>query len=196
MNLRVVLAIFQKDFLEGLKNHQVLLMLATPVVLSLIFSNLYSDTKAKTLLPKVGIIGNDHPLLSRFSQENFGVRLAFFKTRKELEARILEGEVAFGMIITGLLDINQMRQGKISRLILLYPNGIPDYTAERMQYTLDREIRQFLDVPAATSPVDIQMVPIGDLKEKESAFGNDFFPMWILMTLGMVGFLGVPISFV
>ena len=196
MRMRVVGAIFYKDILDGMKNYQILLIVLTPIFLSVLFNNLYKESRSKTMLPKIGVIGlPNHPLLEKFQTENSGVKLSFFSHRQEMEAKIIEGEIGFGIILPTTVSKTLMEQ-KRPKLTLVYPAGIPQYIVERMEITLEQQVRQFFNVPPPPLPVEFELSPVGGDKEGDRAFSNDFFPMLILMAMGMVGFLGMPLSFV
>lgn len=196
MKVRSVWALFRKDFLDGLHNYQVLLMVCTPVVLSLIFSNLFKEPKEKALLPKVGVIASpQQPLLKQFTAEDTGVKLIFCQTLADLETRIIEGEVGFGLVLP-----NQMMVGSSpvadAKLSILYPADLPPYAMERLQTNLEREVRRFLNLPTPPLPVALELRPVGGRLQNNRSFSGDLFPMLVLMAMGMVGFLGLPLSFV
>jgi ABC-2 type transport system permease protein len=194
--MRVVGAIFYKDILDGIKNYQILLIVLTPIFLSVLFNNLYKESRSKTMLPKLGVIGlANHPLLGKFQSENSGVKLSFFSHRQEMEAKIIEGEIGFGIILPSTITKELMAK-KRPKLTLVYPAGIPQYIVERMEITLEQQVRQFFNVPPPPLPIEFELSPVGGDKEGDRAFSNDFFPMLILMAMGMVGFLGMPLSFV
>jgi ABC-2 type transport system permease protein len=196
MNFKIIWAIFRKDILDAKKNYQVILIVLTPILLSVLFTNLYKESKTKTLLPKIGIIGrNDHPLLKDLTTEKFGVKLFFYQTRAELEAKIIEGEIGFGVLLPEIFPDNLSGE-KLPALTLIYPAGLPPYVVERMENTLEKQIREFLKKPAPPLPIAIEMSPVGGNKLGDQAFSNDFFPMLIIMAMGMVGFLAMPLSFV
>jgi ABC-2 type transport system permease protein len=196
MRPRIIWAIFRKDVLDGIRNYQVLLIILTPIFLSLLFNSLYRESKVKTMLPKIGVIGlADHPLLKKFREEDSGVKLLFYQTRQDLDAKIIEGEIGFGVILPATLAAAD-REGNKSKLVLVYPAGLPGYTVERMQITLEQQIRQCFHLAPPPLPIDIEMSPVGGDKAGDHAFSNDFFPMLMLMAMGMVGFLAMPLSFV
>ena len=196
MRIRNIWALFNKDLRDGLRNYHVILVVLTPIVLSLLFSNLYRDSKSKSMLPRVGVVGRmDHPLLDRLASETFGVKIQFCSTRAELDSKILEGEVGFGIQLPDLLD-SAIRQGRRPKLTLIHPTGLSEYLVERMQTALEKEIRTFFHLSETPLPIDIEISPVGGKKEGDRSFSNDLFPMLVLMAMGMVGFLAMPISFV
>jgi len=196
MKLRVIWALFRKDFLDSLKNYQVLLMVLTPIILSLVFSNIFQESKTKTLLPKIGVIGSpNQPIISRLSSEKFGVRISFFQTRDEMERKIIEGDIGFGLILPDGFS-QQLKAGKKPRLTVVYPTDMPEFAVERMQTAFEKEIRLFCKQPIPSLPIDLQLQAIGGNHDTAHAFSGDLFPMLVLMAMGMVGFLGLPLSFV
>jgi ABC-2 type transport system permease protein len=196
MNFRIIRALFLKDLQDSVKNYQVLLMVATPIVLSLLFSNIFSESKNKTLVPKIGVLGNPgFPLLERFSNDKFGVKLTFFQTREELEAKIIEGEIGFGLILPPSANLKE-RDGRKPQLGIIYPAEAPESAVERIQAALEREVRHALQLPAPPMPIEIVMSPVGGERKAGHSFGGDLFPMLVLMSMGMIGFLALPLAFV
>lgn len=196
MRIRNIWALFNKDLRDGLRNYHIILVVLTPILLSLLFSNLYRDSKSKSMLPQVGVVGrSDHPFLDRLASETFGVKVQFCATKSELEAKILGGEVGFGIILPDMLD-SLIRQGKRPKLTLIHPMGLPEYLVERMQTALEKEVRKFFNLAETPLPIDVELSPVGGKREGDRSFSNDLFPMLVLMAMGMVGFLAMPISFV
>lgn len=196
MRIRNIWALFNKDLRDGLRNYHIILVVLTPILLSLLFSNLYRDSKSKSMLPRVGVVGRtDHPLLDRLASEAFGVKIQFCATKAELEGKILEGEVGFGILLPDMVD-TLIRQGKRPKLTLIHPSGLSEYLVERMQTGLEKEIRKFFNLSETPLPIDLELTAVGAKKEGDRSFSNDLFPMLVLMAMGMVGFLAMPISFV
>lgn len=197
MRPRVIWAIFYKDILDGMKNYQILLIVLTPIFLSLLFNSLYSESKSKTMLPKIGVLGpTDNPFLEKFKEKESGVKLSFYGSRQEMEAKIIEGEIGFGIILPGLEKTGPLEEDKRPVINLVYPAGVPPYIIERMEMTLEQQFRQYFNIPPPPLPVKLELTPVGGNKAGDRAFSTDFFPMLILMAMGMVGFLGMPLSFV
>ncbi len=196
MNPHVVWALFRKDIQDSFKNYQILLMVATPILLSLLFSSIFTETKSKALQPKIGVMASPmQPLLERFKAEKFGVKIQFFQDRKSMEAKVVEGEVGFGLILPDSLNASG-EAAQRPRLTLIYPAQAPEYAVERMHSALDQEIRGILGIPLPPLPVEISLEPIGGSGPGSHSFSGDLFPMLVLMAMGMVGFLGLPLSFV
>jgi len=195
MKLTVIGALFRKDFQDGLHNYQILLMVLSPIVLSLLFSNLFKESKERAMLPRVGVIASpQQPLLKQFTTESTGVRLVFCQTVSELETRILEGDIGFGLVLPTQMLITPSVKGN-AKVSLFYPAEIPQYAVDRMQTNLERELRRFLSLPAPQLPIELEMKPVGGRNGIARSFSGDLFPMLVLMAMGMVGFLGVPLSF-
>ncbi len=193
---RNVWAILRKDILDGFRNYQVLLIVVTPILLSLIFSGIYTESRSKTILPKIGILGaSDHPFLGRLSEKDFGVKISFFKSRTELEARLLEGDIGFGVILPALATASASAS-ETPTLTLIHPTGLSEFMVERFKGVFEQEIRKFFHLPEPHLPIKVELSPVGGAKDGERSFSSDFFPMLILMAMGMVGFLGMPISLV
>lgn len=196
MKVSTIWALFRKDFQDSLHNYQVLLMVFTPIVLSLIFSNLFKEPKDKAMLPKVGIIASpQQPLLQQFTADTAGIKLLFCQTVPELETRIIEGEVNFGLVLPGTLLASGSSQEGL-QISILYPADLPPYAMDRLQANLEREIRRFLNIPTPPLPVKLDLQPVGGRLHSQRSFSGDLFPMLVLMAIGMVGFLGLPLSFV
>ncbi|MBF0500512.1 MAG: ABC transporter permease [Candidatus Riflebacteria bacterium] len=196
MRFRNVWALFRKDLADGLCNYHIILIVVTPILLSLLFSNLYTDSKSKTMIPKIGVIGSEsHPLLGRLASESFGVRMVFFTDLKELKRKLLENEIGFGVLLPGNVD-GPLNNGKKPKLTLLYLEGVSEFVVERMKTALEIEIRKFCKIEEPPLPIELELVPVGVRITGDKAFANDFFPMLVLMAMGMVGFLAMPISFV
>ncbi|MFZ2957013.1 MAG: ABC transporter permease [Candidatus Ozemobacteraceae bacterium] len=198
MRFRNIWALFRKDLSDGLRNYHIILIVLTPIFLSLLFSNLYKDSKSKTMIPKIGVIGSEtHPLLSRLASESFGVRVVFFTDRHELDRKILEGEIGFGVLLPEMtFPLPLSKDGIRPKLTLIYPAGTSDFILERMKIAFETEIRKFFKIEEPPLPVELELLPVGGRQMGDKAFSNDLFPMLILMAMGMVGFLAMPISFV
>ena len=171
-------------------------MIITPIVLSLLFTNIFSESKSKTHQPKVGIIASEqNPLLAQLASETAGLRLFFFQTRQELEAQILENEMNFGLILPNRFDVIGA-DDKRPALTILYPSTLPPFSMERVKAALEGGLRKHLGLPPPPLPIDITMAPVGKTDAEDHSFGSDLFPMLVLMAMGMVGLLGLPLSFV
>ncbi|HOY67502.1 MAG TPA: ABC transporter permease [Candidatus Ozemobacteraceae bacterium] len=194
MNPRRIAAIVRKDIFEAVRNYHILLLIATPIILSLLFSNLFSESRAKTMMPRIGIIAPaDHPLLLQLKPEKLGLRLVFFQTRNELEAKIAESDVSLGLILpTGTATGTEL--ARKPRLTMVYPAETPEYLVERFQRTLEDELRKFFSLAPPPLPLDIAWEPIGGNATTNRSFGGDMFPMLVLMAMGMMGLLGLPLS--
>lgn len=195
MNLRRVVALFRKDLSDAMRNYHILLLVATPIILSLLFSNLFSESRSSTMMPRVGVLsapGNS--FLQRLRPENFGIRLEVFPSRDALEAKIAEGEVSFGLILPDVLS-SASAAPAVPKLTMIYPVETPEYAVERLRSTLETELRKLLGRPAPPLPIELAFEPLGGNITKQRSFGGDMFPMLVLMAMGMIGLLALPLSF-
>lgn len=195
MNPRRILALFKKDLLDASRNYHVLLLVATPIILSLLFSNLFSESRSSTMMPRVGVLAPaGSPLLEKLQPKEFGIRIVSFSSRDEMESRIAEGEVSFGLMLPAVFPTASSPRG-LPKLTMIYPVETPEYAVERFRNTLEGELRKFLGKPAPPLPIELSFEPIGGSSAKQRSFGGDMLPMLILMALGMIGLLALPLSF-
>lgn len=195
MNLRRITALFQKDLMDAMRNYHVLLLVATPIILSLLFSNLFSESRSSTMMPRVGVLAaSGTPLLQRLQPKDFGIRLESFPSRDALEAKIAEGEVSFGLILPDVLS-SASSASSTPKLTMIYPVEMPEYAVERLRSALEGELRKMLGMPAPPLPIELAFEPLGGNTAKQRSFGGDMFPMLILMAMGMIGLLALPLSF-
>ncbi|HNV71561.1 MAG TPA: ABC transporter permease, partial [Candidatus Ozemobacteraceae bacterium] len=108
---------------------------------------------------------------------------------------LLEGEVQFGVILPGTASSSEQASGTPT-LTLIHPTGLSAFMVERLKGDFEREIRKIFHLPEPRLPIAVELSPVGGSKDGERSFSSDFFPMLILMAMGMVGFLGMPISLV
>ena len=191
-----VWALFRKDIFDILRNYQVLALVITPIVLSLIFSGVYRESRSKTILPKLGVVGaENHPLLVRFEGKDFGVKLVFCISRDALETKIIEGELSFGLLLPAMGSDTAVLGDKPT-MTLIFPTGLSEFMVERLKGDFEREIRKISGIPEIELPIRIEMSPVGGEARADRAMSSDFFPMLMLMVMGMIGFLGMPLSIV
>jgi len=194
VNLRRIEALFFKDIFDAIRNYHILLLIATPVLLSLLFSSLFTESRSSTMMPRVGVMAApDNNLLQYIKPQKMGLKLIFFSSRAELESKIAEGDVSFGLILPALVASAAETATK-PRLTMIYPAETPEYTIERLQHSLEEELRKYLGKPAPPLPIDITWEPIGGNTGTKRSFGGDMFPMLVLMAMGMIGLLGLPLS--
>ena len=194
MNLRRIEALVFKDIFDAIRNYHILLLVATPILLSLLFSSLFTESRSSVMMPRVGIMAEpDNRLFQYIKPQKMGLKLVFFSSRTELESKIAEGDVSFGLILPTLPASMPAMEQK-PHLTMIYPAETPEYTIERLQHSLEEELRKFLGTPPPPLPVDITWEPIGGNIGKKRSFGGDMFPMLILMAMGMIGLLGLPLS--
>lgn len=195
MNPRRIIALFKKDLLDAARNYHVLLLIATPIILSLLFSNLFSESRASTMMPRVGVLApGGSPLLERLQPKDFGIRIVSFSSRDEMESHIAEGELSFGLILPTTLS-SATSPSALPKLTMIYPVETPEYAVERFRATFEGELRKYLGKPAPPLPVELSFEPIGGSTAKQRSFGGDMLPMLILMAMGMIGLLALPLSF-
>ena len=195
MNFRAIKAIFKKDIIDGSKNYHIILMVLTPIILSLLFTKLLGNPKSKSMLPTLGIISSpQQPILKSIADKGFGKKIKFFQNRDELETKILEGEVGFGIILPELISSN--KNSSLSREIsILYPPKYPEFSVKSIKEAFESELRQQLGLAPAPLPIKISMIKVAG-RNGQSSFGSTMFPMLVLMAIGMIGFLALPLALV
>lgn len=195
MRFKSIFTIFKKDAFDGAKNHHVILMLITPIILSLIFTNLLSKSKAKTVLPTIGIIcRTEQPYIKNLMKKGFAKKVVFFANKDELESKILMGDVSFGLILPILSKNNKLSNN--SEIQILYSPQYPDYSIETIKNSFEKEIMQFLNIKPPQLPFSIILHKLKASSSSANTFGTSMLPMLILMSMGMIGFIALPLSFV
>ncbi len=196
MRLKPILAIFKKDLIDGSKNYHIVLMILTPIILSLLFSNLLNSSKSKTLLPTLGLISSpQQPLIKTIAQKGFGEKIKFFQTKKELESKILEGDIGFGIILPDIIASGS-RNSDFKGITILYPSKYPEFSAKSLKEAFESEIRSQLGILPPPLPIKVSIERVSGNNGSEVSFSDSMFPMLILMALGMLGFLALPLTFV
>ncbi len=196
INLRAVKAIFKKDFLDGIKNYHIILMFFTPIVLSFLFSNVMSSSKSSAALPEIGVISSpQQPLIESIAQKGLEKKLKFFQNREELENAILDGSVRFGMILPEIIS-SKNKKNIGQTITLLYPPHIPDFGVESLKSTFEVEIRKQLGLLPPPLPVKFVTEAVGGANGKSGTISDNIFPMLLVMSMGMIGFLALPMSIV
>ena len=196
MNLKAILAIFKKDLRDSSKNYQVILMVITPILLSLLFSNVVTKSRSESSLPEIGIISNPkQPLVNSLISKGLSKKILFFKNRAELEASILEGKVKFGMILPEMISTRNDFTSSTS-VVLLYPPHIPEFGIESLRTTFESEIRQQLNLTPPPLPFNFVTEPVSGSKNRAGGLTEGMFPMLMVMAMGMIGFLALPMSIV
>lgn len=195
MNLTRILTVFKKDCLDGAKNHQIILMVITPIILSIIFTNFLGKSKTKSSLPTLGIISNtQHSLLSSLISKGYAKELMPFKTQEELEAKILEGKVAFGLVLPKT-NSNDSKKA-LANITILYPPRYPEITIKSLKNSFENKLMESLNIPPPSLPVNIVMQKVKGNANSANSFGTSMLPMLIVMAMGMMSLLGLPLSFV
>lgn len=196
MNINAIIAIFRKDLLDGARNYHVILMVLTPIILSLLFSNVMSDSKTAASLPEIGVISSpQQPIIEALASKGLGKKISFFQDRDKLESAILEGDVRFGIILPEIISSRSTKTHS-QAVTLLYPPHIPEFGVESLKSTFELEIRKQLNLTAPPLPFEFKAEPVAGNTSNAGAVADSMFPMLIVMALGMVGFLALPMSIV
>jgi ABC-2 type transport system permease protein len=196
MRLKVIRAILKKDFLDSSKNYQIVLMVLTPIILSLLFSNVITGVKSKTSLPEIGVISDSRqPLITTLTDKGMGGKIKFFKNRKELESAVLEGNVSFGLILPDLISSRTDFSEGLA-VILLYPPQFNEFSIESIKSAFEGEIRKHLKLQAPPLPFTFVAEPVSGSNNESGAMSANMFPMLLVMSMGMIGFLALPMAIV
>lgn len=194
MNFTAVKAIFRKDFLDGIRNYHVILMVLTPIVLSFLFSNVMNSSKSSSL-PEIGIISSpQQPLIQAIAGKGMD-KITFYQNRNDLESAILEGKVRFGIILPEIISAKSTRSQQ-QAIVLLYPPHIPDFGVETLKSAFETEIRHQLGLTPPPLPFEFKTEPVAGSGKTGGSVADSMFPMLIVMAMGMVGFLALPMSIV
>jgi len=194
MNTRVITAIFRKDLLDSLRNYQVILMVLTPIILSLLFTNVMSGSKNGAALPEIGVISSpQQPLIETLIGKGLSKKITFYQDRHDLESAILEGRVRFGIILPEILSA---KGGKSQPVTLLYPPHIPDFGVETLKSVFEAEIRTQLAITPPPLPFEFKVEAVAGTTSNANAMADSMFPMLMVMAMGMVGFLALPMAIV
>lgn len=196
MNLKAIFAIFKKDLRDSSKNYQIILMVLTPILLSLLFSNVITKSRAESALPEIGVISSPRqPLINAMTEKGLGKKILFYKTRAELESAILEGKVRFGIILPEIIS-TRTNFSENDAITLLYPPHIPEFGIESLKTAFESEIRQQLNLTAPPLPFKFLTEPVSGSSNQSGGLTEGMFPMLMVMAMGMIGFLALPMSIV
>jgi ABC-2 type transport system permease protein len=196
MNFSAILAIFRKDLLDGAKNYHVILMVLTPIVLSLLFSNIISDSKTAAAIPEIGMISSpQQPLIESLSGKGFDKKITFYQNRETLESAILEGDVKFGIILPELISEKAARK-PAHGVTILFPPHMPEFGVETLKSVFENEIRNQLNLLPPPLPFKLITEPVAGTTSNAGNVSDTMFPMLIVMAIGMVGFLALPMAIV
>lgn len=194
MNSRAILAILRKDLLDSMRNYQVILMVLTPIILSLLFTNVMSGSKTSAALPEIGVISSpQQPLIESLIGKGLSKKITFYQNRHDLESAILEGRVRFGIILP---EIISSRNPKHQPVTLLYPPHIPDFGVETLKSAFEAEIRSQLGMTPQPLPFEFKVEAVAGSSSNANAMADSMFPMLMVMAMGMVGFLALPMAIV
>ncbi|GAB4269693.1 MAG: ABC transporter permease [Candidatus Rifleibacteriota bacterium] len=196
MKLKPILAILKKDLRDGAKNYQIILMVLTPIILSLLFSSFLSSSRSRNALPEIGIISNPRqPLINALSDKGLSKKIIYYKDRQKLESDILEGKVRFGIILPEVISANTNFKKGLT-VTLLYPPHIPDFGIESLKTAFESEIRAQLKLTPPPLPFEFKLEAVSGSKSKTGSISESMFPMLLVMSMGMVGFLALPMAIV
>jgi ABC-type Na+ efflux pump permease subunit len=194
MSIKKILAILKKDFQDGLKNYHIILMVLTPVILSLLFSKLITTSAdSEAGLPEFGFISSpQQPFINELIKKGMKNKITFYQDQDSLETALLEGKVKFGVILPEIISDKSDNNKSVT---LLYPPSIPDFAAETLRASIETMFREQLGITPAPLPFDLKVKPIANPRGTGGLTDN-MFPMLILMAIGVIGFLALPMSIV
>ncbi len=196
MNVTAIAAIFRKDLLDGSRNYHVILMVLTPIILSLLFSNMVSDSKTAAAMPEIGMIASpQQPLIESLTSKGLGKKITFYQNRYLLEAGILQGDVRFGIILPEMITEKTVWK-KNQAVVILYPPHMPEFGIDTLKSVFESEIRHQLNLNPPPLPFDLRAEPVAGTTGNGGNVSDSMFPMLIVMALGMVGFLALPMAIV
>lgn len=196
MNHKTIIAIFKKDLLDGMRNYHMILMFLTPIILSLLFSNVLSGSKSTSALPEIGVISSpQQPMIESLTKKGLSGKIVFYQNKHDLESAILEGKIRFGIILPEIIS-NKSPKKHPQGITMLYPPHIPDFGVETLRATFEKEIREQLGLNPPPLPFKFELLPVAGSSSISSAAADSIFPILIVMAMGMVGFLALPMSIV
>ncbi|HPT47645.1 MAG TPA: ABC transporter permease, partial [Candidatus Rifleibacterium sp.] len=196
MNIPAIRAIFRKDLLDGVRNYHVILMVLTPIILSLLFSNMVSDSKSAAAMPEIGMITSpQQPMIERLTSKGLGKKITFFQNRDQLETAILQGDVRFGIILPELITTKTTFK-KSQSVVILYPPHMPEFGIDTLKSVFEAEIRHQLNLEPPALPFELKAEAVAGATGNATNVSDSMFPMLIVMALGMVGFLALPMAIV
>ncbi len=196
MNFAAIYAIFRKDLLDGSRNYHVILMVLTPIILSMLFSNMVSDSKTAASIPEIGMITSpQQPLIETLTGKGLGKKLTFYQDRSRLESAILEGDVRFGIILPELIT-EKSNKKQSQAVTILYPPHMPEFGIDTLKSVFETEIRNQLKLTPPPLPFELRAEAVAGSTSNAGNVSDSMFPMLIVMALGMVGFLALPMAIV
>ena len=197
MKLRTIKAILKKDILDGIKNYHIVLMVLTPILLSLLFSKIILKDKEKSsALPELGFISSpQQPLIEALVSKGMKEKITFYQDKNQLEQALLEGKIKFGLILPELITDKSVERKNNLSVTLLYPPSLPDFAAETIRHSFESILRDQLNIKVPPLPFDLKIEAVGSSSGKSSTADN-ILPMLILMSIGVIGFLALPMSIV
>lgn len=198
MKIRSVLAILKKDILDGTKNYHIVLMVLTPIILSLLFSKLLTQGQSNEgNLPEFGFISSpQQPLIETLLDKGMKNKIQFYQDRDSLEAALLDGKVKFGVILPEIISENSAPDKLKKTVILIYPPSIPEFAADALKNSIESMFREQLHIPVPPLPFQLKMEPLASNSGSGGGMSDNIFPMLILMAIGAIGFLALPMSIV
>lgn len=196
MNHKAIFAIFKKDLFDAARNYQIILMVVTPIILSVLFSNVVTTSRSESALPEIGIVSSSkQPLINAISDKGLGKKLVFYKNRQELEAAILENKVRFGIILPEIIS-TRTEFKKDTAVTLVYPPQMPEFGVESLKTAFESEIRHQLNLAPPPLPFEFKTEPVSGKNNLSGGMTEGMFPMLIVMAMGMIGFLALPMAIV
>lgn len=182
MNFNVVLAIFRKDLLSSIRNKNLLIIILTPLLLSMIFTSAITSTNDMVASVAVYDEGSNNNFIEHLKYtESYNI-IVVASTEESIEL-IQQGEATAAIIIPKEFSNNIKGDVKPSLNILVNP-----YDTEAIVFlqTYKDIIMNFLEIEY---PVDIS------LKTTPTHSQSQFnVPIWILFATVFVGISILPIT--
>lgn len=195
MNVKTILTVFKKDLIDGLKNYHIILMILTPVVLSVLFTRVFTISEVKEEFPNIGVVALIESNLVEFIQASSPAgNNIIFENRAKLEKALIDEKVGLGIVIVDNTDFSN--SDKAQKLIIIYPPSIPSFGVESIKSTIESHIRKHIGLEPKPLPFDIKIESVTGQADKSVSMKNNIFPMLILMAIGMIGFLALPMTIV
>lgn len=197
MKLTAIKAILKKDILDGLKNYQIIIMVLTPIFLSLLFNKIVlKGNSNRNSLPELGFISSpQQPLIESLISKGMKEKITFYLDKTQLEQALLEGKVKFGLILPDIITGKAIEKKSNLSVTLLYPPSLPDFAAETIRHSFENLLREQLNIKTPPLPFELKIEAVGTSSGKLSS-SDKFLPMLILMAIGVIGFLALPMSIV
>lgn len=190
MKLKPIKAIFKKDLQDSVHNYQIILMVLTPVILSLLLSKISLTAKTNAEAIDIGVLSSSgRAVAEAFLTEEAKHKITFFNSRYELETAILEEKVRLGVILPKALS-----GASHGSIILLCPSGMPTFAVETLTAAFEKKLRAKLGLPAPPMPIKIEAQTVLGKSNLAGGMAESIFPMLIVMSMGMIGFLALPMA--